>query len=135
MDKSSVRVPATGGWTFVVGREFELLDNRDSVQAVHGTRIVYVSSFGAGTRDVPVRSAQLRTTAERALGSGERLSHIGQSVEGDAEISRDEDAWRLRGTMCTDGTFATCAIDFQDAADRDWAVEVWRSLRWDGVAA
>jgi len=124
-----VRVPATGGWTFVIGPEFELLDNGDSVQAIHDGRVVYVSSFRVGTPEIPVRVAQIRATTATSFTAGERLSHVAESVQGDAAIQRDTDAWRLRGIMCADGTYATCTIDFESTGDRIWAVDVWRSLR------
>ena len=135
MESEPIRVAATGGWTFLIGREFERLDNGDSVQAVHDTRVVYVSSLRVGKSDRLPPAAELRAAAARRLGPGERVVHTGRSVQGDAEIRQERDAWRLRGTMCADGTVATCAIDFQSPEDRSWAVEVWKSLQWDGGAA
>jgi hypothetical protein len=130
-----VRVPATGDWTFVIGPEFDLLDNGDSVQAIHGKRVVYVSSSRVGTADTPARLAQIRAPAARSLGAGERFSHVAESVEGDAAIQQGTDAWRLHGIMCADGTYAICTIDYQSPGDRAWAVDVWRSLQPAGVAA
>lgn len=124
-----MKVSATGGWTFVVGSEFEVLDNGDSVQAVHGKRAVYVSSLSIGG---PMPAAQLRVTAAKRLGSGERFSHEEESVVGDAELFLDGGALRLRGTMCADGTLAACSIDFGRPEELDWAVAVWKSLRCEG---
>lgn len=134
MENALVRVPATGGWTFIIGSEFEVRDNGDSVQAVHGNRVAYVSSLRVGTPDAPVPAATIRSTAASHLGSGERISHVDHSVQGDAEIRLDEGVSRLHGIMCADGTVATCVIDFPASADRAWAVAVWRSLRCDGAA-
>jgi hypothetical protein len=130
------KVSATGGWTFVVEPQFEVLDNGDSVQAVHGDRIVYVSSLRVGRPEAPLPAAQLRVTAARGfIGLGEHLAHVGDSVQGDAEVFPNGDAWCLRGTMCADGTVATCVIDFRNRDEQTWAVSVWRSLAYTDAAA
>ena len=129
MVNRTVKISATGCWTFVIGAEFEVLDNGDSVQVVHGDRVAYISSLRVGKPDVPVSAAQLRATAAKSLGSGERFSHVDQSVEGDAEVFLDGEIWRLRGAMCAIGTVATCTIDLAASEQQDWAVSVWRSLR------
>jgi hypothetical protein len=131
----AVKVLATGGWTFIVGPEFEVLDNGESVQAVHGSRVAYVSSLRVGRPDATIPAAQLRATAARSFGPGERLSHIGESVVGDAELFLDGKIWRLRGTMCARGTVATCMLDLPTLDEQDWAVSLWRSLRCEGDAA
>jgi hypothetical protein len=127
-----VRVSATGNWSFLVGPEFELLDNGDSVQAVHDDHVVYVSSFHVDEADAAVPPAKLREAAARRFGSGERFTHVDESVEGDAELFLDDGVWRLRGTMCAPGTVATCMIDLPTLDEKDWATAVWRSLRCDG---
>jgi hypothetical protein len=133
MPSESKRVRAPGGWTVAIGSEFELRDNRDSLQAVHEERIVYVSSMRVGLPGVHLPAEKLRAAAAARLGAGERLSHIGPSVQGDAEVSPNGDAWRLKGTMCANGSMATCLIDFHAANDRSWAISVWTSLLCDGV--
>jgi len=132
MENALARVRATGGWTFEIGSEFELVDNGDSVQAIHGARVVYVSSRLVGSPDAPVRAEQIRSALAKGLGPGGRLSHAGQSVQGDAQVQRDTDTWRLRGTMCADGTVANCVIDFPGPEAQPWAVGVWRSLLHGG---
>ena len=124
------RVPGTGSWSFVIGPEFDVVDNGDSVQGVHGKRVVYVSSHRVETGGESVSASQLRSTVARRLGV-ERLSHVGSSVGGDAEVRREKKVWRLFGTMCAAGTVATCVIDFEDVGDQSWAASVWRSLLCD----
>lgn len=119
------RVRATGDWSFAVGPEFEVVDNGDSVQAVHGNRIVYVSSIEVGGN---APATALRKSVARNLGSGPRLAHVGDSVQGDAELRHEGEVRRLFGTMCSPGTVATCVVDFQEATDELWAESVWRSL-------
>jgi hypothetical protein len=128
MATGKMKVSAMGGWTFVVGSEFEVLDNGDSVQAVDGKRIVYVSSLRVGKPEAPVRAARLRATAAGQFGTGERFSHVGESVQGDAEASFEGATWHLSGTMCADGTVATCLIDFPTSEGLAWAIAVWKSL-------
>ena len=129
-----MRCVTAGSWTFVIGSEFELIDNGDSVQAAHEDRVVYVSALRVRTSARSVSAAELRAAAASQLGSGERVSHVGSSEQGDAEIRPEGDAWCLCGTMCADGSVVTCLIDYVDARDRDWAVSVWSSLRCDGAA-
>ena len=111
-----------------MGPEFELSNNGDSVQAAHGSRFVYVSSVSVGQPASPTPAGAIRTTAARALVPGERLAYSGRAVQGDAEIHEDGDQWQLRGTMCADGTAATCVIGFPGPEDRAWAIAVWQSL-------
>jgi len=124
---TSSRIALTGSWSILIGAEFEVVNNGDSVQAVAGERTVYVSSLQVGA-PVPVPGDQLRAVASRRLGAGERISHAVSACQGDATVSRVGDKWRLEGTMCADGTVATCMVDFNAAEDRAWAESVWRSL-------
>src|SRR5262245_30722659 len=135
MASGRTKVSATGDWTFVVGSEFEVIDNGDSVQAVDGRRIVYVSSLRVGGPEAVVPAAQLRATAARRFGTGERFAHVGESVEGDAEAFLEGGTWHLRGIMCADGTVATCFIDFPTSAELGWALAVWKSLLCEVAAA
>jgi len=127
MDAS--RIALTGSWSISIGAEFEIVNNGDSMQAVSGERVVYVSSLqvGAPGRQL-VPGDQLRAVTARRLGAGERISHIASRCQGDATVSRVGDKWRLEGAMCADGTVATCVIDFRAAEDRAWAESIWRSL-------
>ncbi len=126
MASDNTKVAATGEWTFVVGSEFEVIDNGDSVQAVDGRRVVYVGSLRVGGPDASVPAAQLRATASRNFGTGERFAHVGESVQGDAEAFMEGGAWRVRGIMCATGTVATCVIDFPTYEELAWALAVWK---------
>ena len=128
MNSNALRIRATGPWTFVVGPEFEIVDNVNSVQAVHGDRAVYVSSRSVHDEHGPMAADRIRSMLTTSFGSGERFAHTGRSVQGDAEVVPDADGWLLRAVMCANGTFATCAVNFAHAHQRDWAVSVWRSL-------
>ena len=60
---------------------------------------VYVSSLRVGTT---VPAAKLRAVTVARLRSSQRFEHVGQSVQGDAEIRPDGDGWHLHGTMCAE---------------------------------
>jgi hypothetical protein len=123
-----VRVPATGLWTFEIGAEFSLIRHPGSIQAVHGARIVFVTSMAAVKAGAAVPAAHLRRLIAARLGAGERLSHRGLSAQGDAILLLDAGTWRLKGAMCADGTVASCVVDMAGPDDRAWAEAVWRSL-------
>jgi hypothetical protein len=123
-----MRVRATGPWSFVIGPEFELIDNGDSVQAAVGQRVVYVSSKSVSSNGVPVGAAEIRASATRSFDSSAILVHVSETEEGDAQIRQEPNSLRLYGTMCSRGTIATCVIDFPDRQHEQWAISVWRSL-------
>ena len=37
--------------------------------------------------------------------------------------------WNLKGYTAIEGNFCLCNIYLQDERDRDWALEIWKSLR------
>ena len=125
-----VQVKGPGKWRLDLGKEFRVIDNGDSIQAVAGDRVVYLSAMqiSSGTR-VPT-AAEVRATASRSLRSSERMSHRGHAVEGEAEIRRDAESLSLHGVMCASGALATCVISFKAAEDAAWAESVWRSLNY-----
>lgn len=67
------RVMGPGRWRFNLDVEFQLIDNGDSIQAVAGDRVMYVSSVRVGAVAGAPSAAQLRPTASRTLRSRERL--------------------------------------------------------------
>lgn len=123
-----VQVTGPGSWRFNLDVEFQLIDNGDSVQAVAGDRVVYVSSMRVGAVAGAPSAAQLRLTASRTLRSTERMSHVGQDVEGEAELRREANSFVLHGFMCAPGTVATCVISFGVPDQAVWAESLWRSL-------
>lgn len=130
----STRIHQFGNWSFLVGAEFVELNNGDSVQMVNGTRVVHISSLRVGSAEKPASMDQIRAIVAKRLDTGEHLTIISESLQGDAVISMKGDAWLLQGTMCADGTVATCVINFQKPEDRSWAIDVWKSLHYIGEA-
>ena len=123
-----IQVAGPGSWRFNLDAEFQLIDNGDSVQAVAGDRVVYVSAMRVGAVAEVPSAAQLRMTASRTLRSSERMSHAAGGVEGEAEVRREADSFALHGFMCAPGAIATCVISFRRPGQAEWAESLWRSL-------
>ncbi len=130
----STRIHQFGNWSFLIGAEFEEFNNGDSIQMVNGTRVVHISSLRVGSAEKPASMDQIRAIVAKRFSTGEHLTHTCDSLQGDAFINMKGDAWLLQGTMCADGTIATCVIDFQKPEDRTWAIDVWKSLHYVGEA-
>jgi hypothetical protein len=130
----STRIHEFGNWSFLIGAEFEEFNNGDSIQVVNGTRVVHISSLRIGSAEKPASMAQIRAIVAKRFGTGEHLTYISDSLQGDAFINIKGDTWLLQGTMCADGTVATCIINFQGPEDRSWAIDVWKSLHYVGEA-
>lgn len=127
------QVRGPGGWIFDLAPEFQLIRNGDSVQAVAGDRVVYVSAMRVKAEGDPPSAGQLRETASRTLQSSKRLSSLGAALEGEAEIRHEAESFELRGFMCATATIATCVINFGAADEAGWAESVWRSLTHEGL--
>ena len=119
---------AAGRWQFVAGPGFDIVNNGDSVQAVNGRRAIYVGTMAVGGAGVASDASHLRAILAKRLGDGERISHVCPNVQGDAEVLKNGDRWRLNGSMCADGSVATCVIDFETLEQRAWAEDTWKSL-------
>jgi len=124
-------IPVAGGWTVVVPADFKVIDNGDSVQALNGSRIVYLSA--------PLLPATAKDDGAHALCEQmsalfvkvprkDRLTHTAGALEGRAGFFLEGRVWRFKGVMCARGTVVLAVADLTGAKDRDWAVAVWRSF-------
>jgi hypothetical protein len=125
------KVTGPSGWSFQIDVEYRLIDNGDSVQAVAGDRVVYLSALHVDTPSGKPSAVQLRRVASRSLRSNQQISHVASGVEGDAEIRNEKGSVALHGYMCATGTVATCVISFLAPDDGVWAESVWRSLAYE----
>ncbi|HEY4216847.1 MAG TPA: hypothetical protein VGM67_06890 [Gemmatimonadaceae bacterium] len=123
-----ISVIGPGGWRVDLDAEFRLIDNGDSIQAVAGDRVAYLSATRVGDPTGPPAAAQLRRIVSRTMQSAERFQHSEPTVEGEAEIRGEPDSFALHGFMCAAGSLATCVISFGKPQDAAWAQTVWRSL-------
>jgi hypothetical protein len=125
------RIPVARGWTVMVPADFEVIDNGNNLQALKGSRIVYLSApalpaaaSGDGAHAVCERMSALFVS----LPPKDRLTYAAGKLEGRAGFFVEDGIRRLKGVMCADGALAIAVADLPDPKDRDWAVAVWRSF-------
>ncbi len=117
-----MRKPVTGSWTLEVPGYFQETSERDGGTIVFwdGTRTIRSSSFAFGPEEPP----------RPETGS---LVFDEDGRWGTAEIDRIEQEgavyWQLHGEMRAPGSVCVVTVCFDDADDREWAIESWRSLR------
>ena len=105
----------------------------------NATRTVWFHAVGYtkpdGTRPGPEESVAV---GRRSLPDGDavpgvnRLGLRGEAVFGETTDEDERRVWRLSGVTAADGQLVVCHVYSESAADRDWAVETWHSLRHDG---
>jgi hypothetical protein len=125
------RIPVARGWTVMVPADFQVVDNGDSLQAVKGGRIVYLSApalpaAAAGDRAHAVCEQMSSLFVD--VPPQDRLTHAAGKLEGRAGFFLENGVWRLKGVMCADGAVAIAVADLPEPKDRDWAISVWRSF-------
>jgi hypothetical protein len=125
------RIPVARGWTVMVPADFQVIDNGDSLQALKGGRIVYLSApalpAGATANRAHAVCDQMSSLFV-GLPPQDLLTHAAGKLEGRAGFFHEGDVWRLKGVMCADGAVAIAVADLPEAKDRDWAISVWRSF-------
>jgi hypothetical protein len=122
----------TGGWTIdVPGYYYDDLErNGETVVCWFEDRTIRGSSLtlrGKGGKNISADELLART-----LPSDEAIEHDDLHIKGRAEITlcqeNDESYWRLQGWMAMTNAKCLVTICFDDAKDREWAVETWRSV-------
>jgi hypothetical protein len=128
---AGMRIPVARGWTVVVPADFDVINNRDSLQALKGKRIVYLSAPAlpdAATADGAHALCEQMSALFVGVPPKDRLTHATSELEGLAGVFLDGRVWRFKGVMCAHGAVALAVADLSGAKDRDWAVAVWRSF-------
>jgi hypothetical protein len=132
--RHSVRVPVTGGWTIEVPGHFATSweDDGHTWNAWDTGRTVWFRSVFADGQ-----SAEEALIVGRVnLPDGEHLpgrhKHgvLGEAVFG-PHHEDGQDLWRLSGIASVDGQLAACNVYVNNVIDREWAINVWRSLKRD----
>lgn len=130
-----VYVDVMGGWKIrIPGSMWEEFDEDGSTwSAWEPGRTVWFSSLEFQPKEGlgPKTPAGVLDTLKS--GEGERLDFTDGDVAGRAFIRRQEEAerklWHLEGKVAKMRQVALCNIYYENAADRDWAVETWKSVR------
>ncbi len=131
-----VRVQLDGGWSVEVPGELARERNEDRTwTAWDRTRTVWFHAlrFTKQGGDAPT-AAEAAEVGRRSLPDGEALPPlVRDGLHGEAVFgSVEEDGrtlWRLSGVTGAAGQLAVCNVYIESAADRDWAVRTWHSLR------
>lgn len=134
-----VRVPLSAGWSVEIPGDFarEWEDERTWTGWNPG-RTVWFHALGFTKPDGSRPSAaESVTVGRKSLPDGEPVPPLSANgVRGEAVYGQaDEDGrtvWRLSGVAAVSGQLVVCNVYSEDAADRDWAVRTWLSLRHEG---
>ncbi len=137
-----VRVLLPGHWKIRVPGHFsETFEEEGAFLAWDETRNIRVSSFSLGgeehdghTHGTPSPEELLEDDPDDDLPPAveelERWSDNGLMAAG--KIFRDEEDgeayWVLMGKVAGEGKLALCTVCYADPADRDWAIQTWKSL-------
>lgn len=133
-----VRVGLDGGWSVEVPGSFAReWDAERNWTAWDRTRTVWFRRVGFTKPDGSEPSAaEALEVGRTTLPEGEPVTElVGDGVHGAAVFGTIADdgrtVWRLAGVAGTRGELAVCNVYCESAADRDWAVRTWLSLRRD----
>lgn len=132
--RGRVRVSLPGGWTIrIPGSLKESMEDDGRWSAWEPGRTVWFTSFsftGKDGRQPPDPKSLLEDFNPEP---GEPIAGIEGGPPGMAsfgETTEDgQPLWRLEGRVALPGHLGVCDIFIEDPAAKDWAVEVWRSIR------
>lgn len=120
------------GWSVVLPDDFIQKDNKDSWQAHNpqGTRVVYIASLDVGS---PAARPSADQIAQRAFKDDAGVIDFQSGpVVGRARVSAQDATWVVNAISAITGRVATITITVTDEADVAWALDSWKSIRFDG---
>src|SRR5262249_10351062 len=130
-----VEVSLGGGWTIEVpGPMAEAWDedDEDLWTAWDGARTVWFKAFELSRDGQPGARDELLEIGCRTLPEGEPVGHAAGAVVGRGVLTVDEqegkEVYSLRAFSAVTGQAAMCNVFYDDRADRDLALTIWRSL-------
>jgi hypothetical protein len=127
-----VRVTLAGGWSIEVPGDMAEEWDKGTWSAWDGQRTVWCTTFTFQRRAGGEPSAE-ETLEGMKLEAGERFEHRGDKIIGRAVLGPHEEdgrkLWRLSARSAIAGSAVLCNVFFNDIADRDWAIQTWRSLQ------
>jgi hypothetical protein len=129
--RSPVRIEQAG-WQLTVPGSFAIQRTDDELRANEGDRTITVAASPTGTPAGPMAAETFLDRVAAHLGS-EVLQHRDGEVMGRAKLAIDPtsvvESAVLEGYAAVRGSGAAIRIVIHDAADWEWALDMWRSLR------
>lgn len=138
--RGPVRESLGGGWSVDVPGDFarEWEDAR-TWTAWSGVRTVWFHVMGFAKPDGTMpTSREALMVGRRSMPEGERVPSwdldgmLGEAVFGPHADDDGRTVWRLSGLAALPGRLVICNIYVEAPNDREWAVQTWRSLRYEG---
>jgi hypothetical protein len=133
--RGRVTVTLTGGWSITIPGDFaeEWEEGGETWSAWLGGRTVWFTSWSvSGEHDETPGSRQILDSRpwpdDCRIIEHEEGELMGRAVF----MPYEEDGqtlWNLKGYTAIEGNFCLCNVYLQDEADRDWALEIWKSIR------
>ena len=132
--RNRVRVSLSGGWSIrIPGSLKESTEDDGRWAAWDPGRTIWFTSFHFAPLDGRQPPTPESLLADFHPGPGERLPDPNDGLPRVASFGRTKEngrvLWRLEGRVALAGHMGVCDVFLEDKADRDWAVEVWRSIR------
>jgi hypothetical protein len=133
--RGRVNVTLTGGWSITIPGEFaeEWEENGETWSAWLGGRTIWFTSWSVCGENDETLNAREILDSRSWPDAVEFIDHAEGALLGRAVfLPCEEDGrtlWNLKGYVAVEGNFALCNIYVQHESDREWALDVWKSLR------
>jgi hypothetical protein len=129
--RNPVRIEQAG-WQLTVPGSFAIHRTDDELRAGEGDRTITIAASPTGTAAGPMEAETFLDRVAAHLGK-EVLHHRDGEVVGRAKLAIDPtsvvEVAVLEGYAAVRGSGAAIRIVIHDAADWEWALDMWRSLR------
>ena len=120
------------GWQLTIPGSFATVRTSEELRASEGDRTITVAASPTGTESGPMPAETFLDRIAAHLGpdvlryrDGELQARARLAIDPTAVVQR----FVLEGYSAVTGSGAAIRIVIHDAADRDWALDMWRSLR------
>jgi hypothetical protein len=133
--RGRVSVTLTGGWSLTIPGSFseEWQEGGETWSAWHGGRTIWFTSWSVSGEADRKPSAREILDGRSWPDEGTILEHQDGNLVGQAVFlpyeEEGEPLWNLKAYSAIEGNFCLCNIYVKDESDRDWAIEIWKSLR------
>ena len=127
-----MRVVTPYGWSVELPDDFQEKANPDSWQSfsADGSRVVYIAELKVvGVTPEPTAE---EIVARAMKDAADTTDFRADDVVGRIKVTEQGDTWVVNGICAVTGRMVTPTVSVKSAADVVWAVDVCRSLRFDG---